>query len=71
MYKSNKSEHFRKLLENPTEESEALIVNLESYARLLVHGYDLMGDIDPKAYVGLARAVKKLQMLYEETYDRK
>ena len=71
-YKSNKTEHFKKLLENPDEETLALIVSLESYARLLVHGYDLMEDFDAKAYVGLARTVKKLQMMYEERFnDRK
>lgn len=69
-YKSNKSKHFGELLERMSEEDKILVLDLEKYTRLLVHTYDLVGEIDPKIFASLARTSRKLQVLYEAVHDR-
>lgn len=42
------------------------VVELEKYARLLIHRYDLTKSVDEFDVHNLARAAKKLQAQYEE-----
>jgi len=68
-YKSTRSEKFIKWLEGATAEwvtKSKRLVELEKSARLVVHQYDLTGDIDPKDMGLLSRAVKQLQSDYEQ-----
>lgn len=64
-YKSNRSDKFRVWLKELDEEKIMRLVDLERYSRLIVHTYDLTGDIDNKALRGLARSVKQIQEEYE------
>lgn len=65
-YESNRSVHFAKWLGEMNEEKLVLIVELERQTRLLVHLFDLMGDVDEKTFAAVARASRKLQSYYEE-----
>ena len=64
-YKSNRSDKFRVWLKELDEEKIMRLVDLERYARLIVHTHDLTGDVDAKALHGLARSVKQIQADYE------
>lgn len=64
-YKSNRSDKFRNWLRDLDEEKIMRLIDLERYARLVVHQSDLTGDLDTKSFHGLARATKQLQADYE------
>jgi hypothetical protein len=64
-YKSNRSEKFRKWVETLDDDKIKDLVDLERYARLVVHYAALTGDLDPKAIHGLARAQRTIQVSYE------
>lgn len=72
MYKSTRSEKLQVWIReetgiDPTVPAVQLLVDLERFARLCVHAYNLTGEVRPQDIHGLARAVKALQEQYENT----
>jgi hypothetical protein len=66
-YKSNRSDKFRAWLKDLDEEKIMRLIDLERFARLVIHQVDLTGDLDVKAVHGLARATKQIQADYEKS----
>lgn len=59
--KSKKTEEFEKWLANLTPEKIDLLEDLERHARIVVHEWDLIHDVNVRDMHGLARTVKKIR----------
>lgn len=66
-YKSNRSDLFRLWLAEMNESKLEDLLQLEKAARLLVHRYDLIGEVSTSDIHGVARIAKKIQSQYEHT----
>lgn len=64
-YKSNRSDLFRLWLAEMNESKLEDLLQLEKAARLLVHRYDLIGEVSTSDIHGVARIAKKIQSQYE------
>lgn len=62
---SKKSEKFKKYIEELTPEKVEQLIELEQGARMVVHIFDLVGEVSVREIHGLARAQKKLMECYE------
>lgn len=63
----DRSEKFREWLKDLTPEKVEHLVKLEKQARLLIHVFDLVGEIDTKAFHNLARVSHEIKAAYEQT----
>jgi hypothetical protein len=63
---ADRSEMFRKWLENPTEERVNKLVQMEKSVRLLIHVWNLIGEVDIKALHNLARVSHQIKSEYED-----
>jgi hypothetical protein len=65
MSKADRSIKFRKWLEELTPEKMDKMIAMEKYVRILVHVFDLVGEVDTKAFHGLARTSREIRTEYE------
>lgn len=65
-YKSNRSDKFHLWLKEMTPEKVEKLIALEKAARLLVHRYNFLGEVESVEVSPLARIVHKIQEDYEK-----
>lgn len=61
----DRSKRFEKWLDNADQRKKDKLIQLEKQVRILIHVYNLVGEVDAKALHALARISHEIKTEYE------
>lgn len=67
MATADRSKKFEEWIREPTDDKIEYLVRLEKQVRILIHVFNLIGEVDAKAFHNLARLSHEIRKHYEES----
>lgn len=62
----DRSKRFEKWLDNADQRKKDKLIQMEKQVRILIHVFDLIGEVDQKAFHALARISHEIKTEYEQ-----